>query len=549
MADTDVLVSELDSASAINTNDLLLMTQPDGDAQTGYASRKGTVLQTATKMLKGIEFTTDLPHFTDKTVLGALEELSTGKANTSGEYNGLISGQANALKPSARLENSTPYLFRPSFSNGYGYETLIGGTCGVNQLVNTYRADASYAGITLTNNTTYVHLQGLTTVEDNITITTIASDLIPNGHRILATLDGISGNDFKVVCSTPTLISSQYGSFGIIGTAGSSLINIAVGFKSGVNINADVRANIFDLTAYFGTTIADYVYTLESGTSGAGITWLKNNGFFNEAYYPYGASSLLSVKTSKKINRDADNNIIGEYTLDGSRKVHRVFGVVTFNGTEDWQDNGGLGVYLYLTGISGSKAGGEFICRLVRVATGQAPTQNMTINYNYPPTAIQIRVDSALSPADFKTWLQNNPMEFIYELETPFDETVNNPELRGVLKLDSNNNLYYYGDTCNDFTNPMVVDANGTEQFVDGRTVEMPVGHSTIYVDDNDATKLENLPDISNDGNGTYLVTQNNGQMTLDKYPIPNPPTTDGSYRLEVTVTDGVPAYTWEVIS
>lgn len=29
--------------------------------------------------------------------------------------------------------------------------------------------------------------------------------------------------------------------------------------------------------------------------------------------------------------------------------------------------------------------------------------------------------------------------------------------------------------------------------------------------------------------------------------PLPAPPTIDGAYRLTVTVTDGVPAYTWEL--
>ena len=479
MADTDVLVSELDSASAINTNDLLLMTQPDGDAQTGYASRKGTVLQTATKMLKGIEFTTDLPHFTDKTVLGALEELSTGKANTSGEYNGLISGQANALKPSARLENTTPYLFRPSYSNGYGYETLIGGTCGVNQLVDT--GDTS--------------------------VNTIS------GHKYLTRINGVE--------------------------------SIIAG-GSAVSINDSSEDNVIDLTTMFGTTIADYVYTLESGTAGAGITWLKNNGFFTADYYPYNAGGLLSVKTSKKINRDADNNIIGEYTLNGSRKVHRVFGTAdedSFNSYDGQISPGGL----------------HWVqCTVDNIRNGSAITSMLEVKNtddgwvsNTPCLTMEngrlVIYMSENSLADFKTEYAN--LEIVYELATPFDETVNNPELRGILKLDSDNNLYYYGDTCSDFTNPMIVDGNGTEQFVDGRTVEMPVGHETIYVDNSDKTKLDNLPDISNDGNGTYLVTQTNGQMSLDKYPIPNPPTTDGSYRLEVTVTDGVPAYTWEVIS
>ena len=75
MANNDIIVSEMTSATQINTGDLMIMTQPDAQAETGYSTKKGTVLQVANKMLKGTEYTTDLPDFTDKTVLGGLEEL------------------------------------------------------------------------------------------------------------------------------------------------------------------------------------------------------------------------------------------------------------------------------------------------------------------------------------------------------------------------------------------------------------------------------------------------------------------------------------------
>ena len=69
----------------------------------------------------------------------------------------------------------------------------------------------------------------------------------------------------------------------------------------------------------------------------------------------------------------------------------------------------------------------------------------------------------------------------VTKLTTPFDETVLNPELHGIPKLDTNNNLYYDGDTCSDFTNPQMVVPGGTEEYVDGRSIEIPVGHDTIY--------------------------------------------------------------------
>ena len=523
-------------------------------------------MQVANKLLKDTEYTTDLPHFTDKTVLGALEELSTGKANTSGEYNGLISGQANALKPSARLENSTPYLFRPSFSNGYGYETLIGGTCCVNQLVNlsgSFGYDGGSGVIDTTNHTITVTIseirqgQGL-----------YQSFNVIGGHKYLIMFSAnISksdipfygrianfGNTNKVnsIANTDIFVS------GIISVTSSSNTSLElecdlIGTSASVGDNYVIKnPMLIDLTAMFGTTIADYVYTLESGTSGAGITWLKNNGFFNEAYYPYNAGALLSVKTSKKINRDADNNVIGEYTLDDIE----LRGILKLDGSNNLYYDGDT---YSSSGEVVRKYGTDSISTLdimeyTNIVYARFAKPNISVDYNEATSNIFTIYPSNNAVSD---WDNADKVGYIFggasftEYWIGFPAGTTLPQMYSAL-----NDLPFVfklatptTEIADTFTNPMIVDGNGTEQFVDGRTVEMPVGHSTIYVDDNDATKLENLPDISNDGNGTYLVTQNNGQMSLDKYPIPNPPTTDGSYRLEVTVTDGVPSYTWEVIS
>lgn len=663
MADTDVLVSELDSASAINTNDLLLMTQPDGEAQTGYASRKGTVLQAATKMLKGIEFSTDLPHFDNKTVLGGLEELSTGKANTSGEYNGLISGQANALKPSARLENSTPYLFRPSFANGYGYETLIGGTCGVNQLVdsvtdykNTLTDTRGYLQLRIMVNSEYIFNKSISTAENIVII--INSNFTSTSGFIIKH-DG-SQQDLVIYTSpsTDNIITGHKYLFK------ANVISTDTTTVNGLEIK-DIQ--LIDLTQMFGSTIADYVYTLESGSSGAGVAWLKNTGFLGADYYPYNAGGLLSVKTSKKINTGKNYTDISDNTIASADYVIGGF-PVAINA-----DNVVLPVGDYVFSFIVQNATFPCACQLIWYRNGVEVGNTVesisesginsiafTASGEFDSFAMFCNSSSGGAFTNFNLNIGSTPSA--YEPYVSHEYTLDDIELRGILKLDGNNNLYYDGDTyesngsvsrkygivtfdgSNDedwgfvsgnhrayisvadidtstadnavmniissayiagaysgsgnritgrygiaqinvfddsvsdisawrtkltnnplvvvyelatpttetadaFTNPMQVDGNGTEEFVDGRTVEMPVGHETIYVDDNDATKLDNLPDISNDGNGTYLVNQANGQMSLVKYGIPNPPTTDGSYRLEVTVTDGVPAYTWEVIS
>ena len=64
-----------------------------------------------------------------------------------------------------------------------------------------------------------------------------------------------------------------------------------------------------DLTAMFGTTIADYIYTLETQTAGSGIAWLQSYGFFTEDYYAYQTNTIESVNTSGR-------KVVGKNRLD-----------------------------------------------------------------------------------------------------------------------------------------------------------------------------------------------------------------------------------------
>ena len=50
---------------------------------------------------------------------------------------------------------------------------------------------------------------------------------------------------------------------------------------------------LFDLTQMFGSTIADYIYSLEQANAGAGVAYFRS--LFPKPYYDYNAGELLSV--------------------------------------------------------------------------------------------------------------------------------------------------------------------------------------------------------------------------------------------------------------
>ena len=66
---------------------------------------------------------------------------------------------------------------------------------------------------------------------------------------------------------------------------------------SAISINDGTKDNVIDLTQMLGSTIADYVYTLEQSTAGSGVTWLKQHfpKLFDNGYQPYDSGSIKSV--------------------------------------------------------------------------------------------------------------------------------------------------------------------------------------------------------------------------------------------------------------
>jgi hypothetical protein len=101
---------------------------------------------------------------------------------------------------------------------------------------------------------------------------------------------------------------------------------------------------------------------------------------------------------------------------------------------------------------------------------------------------------ASMTPTEFKTAM--NGIFAVYELATPTTES------------------------ATPYTDPMIVNDWGTEEFVDTRTVPVPVGHNSLYLTDM-RKKLEELPIIP-------------------------PPSSTGTYVLVCTVASGKPTYSWE---
>ena len=128
--------------------------------------------------------------------------------------------------------------------------------------------------------------------------------------------------------------------------------------------------------------------------------------------------------------------------------------------------------------------------------------------------------DTSFTDADaFKTAMSG--VYLVYELATPTTES------------------------ADPYQEAQIVDNWGTEEYVDSRTVPMPVGHETFYQLDLKA-KVETLPNPPS-GDGLYLVKSEDGILTFVQYlnELPSDPEDDGTYTLKLTKSGSTVTTSW----
>ena len=438
--------------------------------------------------------------------------------------------------PSIDSEATTePYLSKVIPRGNKEYYSLVGGTVAWNQLVQiTDFVSVTYGGITGTNNgngtyTVNGRARDLFDVYRNYELT---------ANHVYFAMGCPQGGDpytYRLALASKTdigsglIYKSEYG--------GNETLAIRISNGTEVN-NLVFRPQLFDLTLMFANNpaIADYVYTLEQSEAGSGIAWLKSQGFFTEDYYPYNAGELISVNTSgHKIGSTTypidPTDLRGLFKLSNGKlycegdiyppsgSVERKYGIVDL-GTLTWTY---ASSFFYASLKGGSRADTS-----IGIMNSSIYTQgNKSVNKQYAIYGsnlyggfcrIGIRDDSFVieGVADataFKNSLSGTYL--VYPLETPTTET------------------------ATPYTSPIDVEAGGTEEFVDNRTVPIPVGNETYYASEYEV-------------HGKTGVTVSHGATQDDPNPTEHEVefTSQGTvYGGTVDIVSGVLSVTWGYIA
>lgn len=251
-------------------------------------------------------------------------------------------------------------------------------------------------------------------------------------------------------------------------------INIAN--QTGVDIGTvRLKPQVHDLTQMFGATIADYVYSLEQAEEGSGMAWLKSYGFFTKDYYEYDPGSLQSVNLA---GRKVRSKNLFNYDAWKEVGVFRGTGVFENNGVtltsseNDCYTNHEMSLYPLNARIPVNPGDvitlswdcDETTSRLGTVLIfpngvssnfKRVSNDERSITYTVPSGVTFLTLRFGVATAGNTIHYKNIMVRYASDEDAtfkpytppiffPFDPSV---ELRGLFKMDANNELYIDGDS------------------------------------------------------------------------------------------------------
>lgn len=331
-------------------------------------------------------------------------------------------------------------------------DKIVGGTVAWNQQIKLGKV-INNNGITASlNNDGSITINGTAIIEAYIIIDSRYSFKLDENHRYLykGCPSGGSGTGYFLGDAWND-IGRDYGS-GTIFTATSDIFQPSIVVKEGNTVsNLTFKPSLFDLTQMFGSTIADYIYSLEQSQAGAGVAWFKK--LFPKDYYPYNAGELLSVEGLESHDTVGFNQ--WDEALE-SGGLNTVTGL-PFADTDWFRTKNFIPIFpsttYYYKIPTRAMFSRLYFYDVDKNLVSYTGTSMMNETFTTPQNAHYMKF--VLAKADYGTTYKNdicinlsdpsrNGEYEPYEKHSyPLDSSLT---IRGIPKLDASNNLYYDGD-------------------------------------------------------------------------------------------------------
>ena len=380
-------------------------------------------------------------------------------AQQDGSYPKLVAGLAKNLIGKSFAEDKEPYLFRKAPKAAMVKDTIVGGTVAFNQLVEiTATEPATTNGVTVTNNG-----DGSITINGTASADTSFRIDQPNwadgnfktyyAHKYFIAINteniyyGVMQNS---TWATQIVLSADKARIVAPATTREDCF-ILIRVLSGSSFsNVKIVPQLFDLTQMFGPAIADYIYSLEQATAGAGVAFFRN--LFPKPYYDYNAGELMSVKPEA-------HKMVGFNQWDEKWEVGMID---AYGNNYNYQTDNCIRSKNYIPVIAGATYYGYvgstpvgnvrfYDSNKIHISGANQGVVNQT--FIAPSNASYVRFYVRYESGTIATYhndicinLFDPALNGTYE---PYEEAsypLNSVELRGLFKLDSSNKLYCDGD-------------------------------------------------------------------------------------------------------
>ena len=548
--DTDLNILQSDWNEEDNTSPAYIKNKPSGTMQVqsdwteadttspAYIKHKPDLsIYAQSSDLAAVATSGDYDDLTNKPTIPAAQVNSDWNSNSG------VSQILNKPYVPVYTENETPYQIRTApAGNNRCLEKLIGVSCAFNQLVqNGNFADTS--GWSVYN--------GTLSVSDNVASVSVTNT--ENTSRIEITIDNKKNHVYfrtaTMKASQGVLITQWYGALTKSVNANGNWQVVSDIFKSTFDDNASWKlyigvsdsntpssfevknVNVIDLTACFGSEVADYLYTLESNTAGSGIALFRQ--LFPLDFYPFQTATLISSKPVSKV-------VVGKNLFDITNYYAKGSSITIGNNTITFTNSNydairykivlpknTTATFSYDLSITSGKGflgiTDENNMPIVSV-TDSAGSITHTFNTgNSEYILVAFAGNNASATGVFRNCqLEIGSTPTAYEPYEIHTTPLGGDELRGLLKVE-NGNLIAYGDVKGSdgiiyrnfeerayasgdeslpnaitdgtntvvklatpttssgtaFTNPMI--SGSTEEFTDSRSLKMFVGHDSLY--------------------------------------------------------------------
>lgn len=343
--------------------------------------------------------------------------------------------------------------------------------------------------------------------------------------RCYSVLVGASVVENQLVQSGATSVTVQNGHKYYAKINGAESLGASTG--SAITTNDSSKDMVIDLSLLLPSSIVDYVYSLGSSN---GIAKLREWGFLR-GYQAHNAGSIESVEvTGKKVvgfNQWDEVAETGTYNLDTGTPISTSSYFRTKNPIKALPNttyhiaSGGDAVYVFFYGADDNYLG-------YRTFSGQSNIDFTTaINCYYIRFVDVTRnvYDPSVKPICIN--LSNPDRNGEYEPYTSTTYSLGSDVLRGIFKLDANNNLYADGDVK---TSDGVITRkykkvtyDGSEAWEKDRDVN---GYNRYYIADNSVKVLSDYRDNIVNSKGysiasTYAFANTGlGDITMSAYSI-----------------------------